>query len=261
MTCSTLFAYEVKVTKLTDENFDPLPKDADVYYRDSIKEYQSKSNYKDYKDKQIATITLVFEFTEIGKDFDAAATLAKKEAAKLGADLIIYISHTIYKDTEDIASMTYRCVRTEYIDDIEETNKETEANQNVRKELETSPFYKKLQECTLFSERIDEKKQLKILGIKIKTIKGKNNALKGLYFDIKTKRRINEEEVSRRVNNYFIDEFISFYKENFELYASEYDKIMQIMEKYPNSTLYFPKLNSKGSIDYDKMRNDLQKNN
>lgn len=260
MTCSALFAYEVKVTKLTDDKFDPLPKDIHVYYRESIEEYQSKSNYKSYKDTQIATITLIFKFIEIGKDYDAATTLARKEAAKLGADLIIYISHTIYKDTEDIASMTYRCVRTKYIDDIERVNKGIEANKNVNKELESSPFFKKLQDTLFpkFSDRINEKIQYRMLGVKWKTIKNRENQEKVIYFDIKTRRRISEKEVIERVVNHSVDQIILCYKENFELYKSEYDKIMQVMKEYPNSTLYFPKLDSKGNIDYEKMRGDLQ---
>ena len=106
MTCSKLFAYDVKVTKLTDENFDPIPQDVDVFYMGSINEYQSSS-----KDKQIATITLRFEYDEIGQDQDAVNLLAEKEAAKLGANIIVWVSGTGYKNTDQIASSTYRCIR------------------------------------------------------------------------------------------------------------------------------------------------------
>ncbi len=104
-TCSKLFAYGVNVTKLTDENFDPLPKGC-AFYMGTIGEYQSN-----YKNKQIATITLHFLFHEIGGDQDAVNLLAAKEAAKLGANTILWVSGTVYKDTNEIASSTYRCIR------------------------------------------------------------------------------------------------------------------------------------------------------
>lgn len=109
MTCSTLFAYQVNVTKLTNEKFDPLPEEIDAYYCGYFEEYEKSSHY--YKDTQIATITLVFKPNEIGKDYDAVVKLAEKEAAKLGADLVYYVSSTIYKDTEDIGATTFRCSR------------------------------------------------------------------------------------------------------------------------------------------------------
>ena len=71
--CSTLFACQVEVTKLTDENFDPLPKEIHVFYHGSIEIY-NKYHYS-LEDKQITTITLVFKFNEIGKDYDAVVEL------------------------------------------------------------------------------------------------------------------------------------------------------------------------------------------
>ena len=107
MNCSTLFAYEVMVTKLTDEKFDPLPKE-DVFFMGLIEEYQSNN-----KDKQIATITLQFLVNEIGRDHDAVNLLAIKEAAKLGANIIYWVSGTEYKSCLTIASSAYRCIRVE----------------------------------------------------------------------------------------------------------------------------------------------------
>jgi hypothetical protein len=46
MTCSKLFAYGVNVTKLTDENFDPLPKEC-VFYMGPIEQYLSYYNCND----------------------------------------------------------------------------------------------------------------------------------------------------------------------------------------------------------------------
>ncbi len=296
MNCSTLFAYHVQVTKLTEENFDPLPKEITTNYFGTIEEFNKYNRYfEDHKNsfehKQIARITLIFEFNEIGRDYDAVNKLAAKEAAKLGADWICYVSGTVYKDTEEIASMTYRCVRKPYHDWAEKLHKMIKANENVGKELKTSIFYKIFQERFMLFDKIEEKKQLKMLGIKWKTIKNKENQEKVIYFDVKTRRRISGKEVDGRVCNHIIDQIISVYKENFELYVSEYDKIMQVMKKYPNSTLYFPKLDSEGKwespliinlafpsiarymnklfespsiigysfeiIDYEKMRNDL----
>lgn len=75
---------------------------------------------------------------------------------------------------------------------------------------------------------------LNIVGIETKRTKDKNNRIKCrkiIYIDVKTRKRINDNEVSKRIYNNQIHEHISFYKENFELYASEYDKIMQVMKK------------------------------
>ena len=52
-----------------------------------------------------------FEYDEIGQDQDAVILLAKKEASKLGANRIYWVSGTSYKDTDQIASSTYRCIR------------------------------------------------------------------------------------------------------------------------------------------------------
>lgn len=257
MNCSALFAYEVKVTKLTDVNFEPLPKGITANYFGTIEQYNKRyieNYYNRYKDKQIATITLIFEFNEIGRDYDAVRELAAKEAAKLGADDIYWVSATGYKDTEQIASTTYRCVRSQYCDDMEKPYKEVKANENAEKELETSIFFKKFQEMLMLLDKIWENKQSKMLGIKWKTIKNKENQVKVIFFDVKTRRRISEKEFGIRVSNYISDQIISVYKENFELYVSEYDKIMQVMKKYPNNTFYFPKLDSEGKIDYEKMR-------
>ncbi|MDQ1271380.1 MAG: hypothetical protein QG591_10, partial [Planctomycetota bacterium] len=112
MTCSTLFAYEVKVTKLTDEKFDPLPKEREVFQWGLIEGY-NKDRYSQYspEGKQIATITLVFEFDVIGKNYGAVNEIAKKEAAKLGANKIYCASGTEKKATGQITSMTYCCIR------------------------------------------------------------------------------------------------------------------------------------------------------
>ena len=86
MNCSTLFAYDVNVTKLTDENFDPLPNYMQPECGGTIKDYHARYNHK-----QIATMTLLFELHEIGADVEAAIILVRKEAAKLGADLLFYV--------------------------------------------------------------------------------------------------------------------------------------------------------------------------
>ena len=52
-----------------------------------------------------------FEYDEIGQDQDAVGLLATKEAAKLGANLVYWVSGTAYKGTDQIASSTYRCIR------------------------------------------------------------------------------------------------------------------------------------------------------
>lgn len=107
--CSTLFAYEVEVTKLTDENFDPLPKEINVYNMGLMKPGEDQM----YKVKQIATITLRIKLDEIGEDYDAARTQVKKEAAKLGGNLVYYVSGTIDQNIENICTLTFRGMRNE----------------------------------------------------------------------------------------------------------------------------------------------------
>lgn len=281
MNCSTLFAYEVKVTRLTDEYFDPLPNYIQPKFGGEIKDYQA--NYQaSYNHKQIATMTLIFELHEIGEDFEAVLILVQKEAAILGADLIIYVSETFHKNSREIASMTFRCARTDKVDKTIET-------EILKVELfESSLFFKifcSYWENFNFGDDDDvewlkkfglEKKQINsdLLGFSdaMKLYKSDNNpfyrispellrqksntATMGI-FDTKTGIQISEERYWKMEREYITNQLISFYKENFELYKSEYDKIMQVNKKYPNSTLYFPKLDSKGNIDYEKMKNDL----
>lgn len=126
MNCSTLFAYGVEITKLTDEIFNPLPKDVDVRYMGSIDKYQN-----DCKDiKQIATITLGFLVDEIGQDQGAVRILATKEAAKLGANKIYWVSGTEYTNTGQIASSTYRCSRDENLFLIDLDNRPKQYTEN-----------------------------------------------------------------------------------------------------------------------------------
>jgi hypothetical protein len=91
---------------LTDQELDPIDQ-SDVVYGGSIREYRLRVG-----DLSVATLTLEFPEAEIGQDYDAALALAMKEAARVGADLLLHVSGTEYRDTRAIASITYRCVRT-----------------------------------------------------------------------------------------------------------------------------------------------------
>jgi hypothetical protein len=94
------------IVMLTDQEFDPIDQN-DVVYGGSMKEYRLRIG-----DASLATLTMEFPEAEIGQDYEAALALAMKEAAKVGADLLLYISGTEFRDTRAIASITYRCVRT-----------------------------------------------------------------------------------------------------------------------------------------------------
>ncbi len=160
MHCGYLFAYQVKVTKLSDKHFDPLPDNIYIWSDEgTIEDYIASD---DQYGEQVATITLVFETAEIGQDYGAVGELAKKEARKLGADFIYAVSVTVYKETQEIASMTYRCVRSAIAASF---------NEDLAKELESSTlFYKKYQE---FLEEVGilSHKGDKYLGVKHERIK------------------------------------------------------------------------------------------
>jgi len=94
------------IVMLADQKFDPI----------AVSEVRFGGDWKLYRVKEgdisIATLTMQFFSGEIGQDYDAAHTLAKKQAAKIGADLLLYISGTVIKNTQTIDSITYRCIRT-----------------------------------------------------------------------------------------------------------------------------------------------------
>jgi hypothetical protein len=94
------------IVMLTDQEFDPIDPN-DVVYGGTAKEYRLRVG-----DIFLATLTMEFPEAEIGQDYEAALALARKEAAKIGADLLLHISGTEFRDTRAIASITYRCVRT-----------------------------------------------------------------------------------------------------------------------------------------------------
>lgn len=86
------WAYEAVVTRLTDQHFEPIIDE--VLYGGSLESNTSRPIDIRLSDIQVATLTRRFSPEEIGQDFDAAVRLAKREAAKLGADLIFYGSGT-----------------------------------------------------------------------------------------------------------------------------------------------------------------------
>lgn len=244
MNCSTLFAYHVQVTKLTEENFDPLPTELRIFFfRTELRP----------DDKQIATMTLVFDPHEIGQDSDAVRKLAKKEAAKLGANDIFYISSTEYTDTKDIASMTFRCARFPDIDyDVD---------------LFESSFYKNLYlevlrryEPSYFDSSVTLYKTLSLIGVKREQILKENKKITVLQ-DIKTNKQLDKDAVLKRWLDCYANEIISFYKENLDLYISEYDKIFQIIKKnFPKTDVekvtwfHFPKLDAQKNINFENFK-------
>lgn len=272
---SLLLAFETKVTQLSDHSFAPLPTWADgfqIYWGLIGSEpFVTKRG----RGEQVAIITLRFGVDEIGGDFSAAEVLGKKECAKLGADWTFLLFVTEYSGTKQIASVTFLCARSNVADKIF-TREEFETSAAREELLKFSVFFKKLHE-----DRRNSPKELdtegflegflKRAGIRVQHIKTKDNKSKDLYFDLKTGKRLSEEEVAKRFNGnleenmvnellpIFADEFVSVHKENSELYKSEYDQIAQIMRKYPNSNfnLNFPKIDSEGNIDYQKLRGDF----
>ncbi|PKM92699.1 MAG: hypothetical protein CVU80_02000 [Elusimicrobia bacterium HGW-Elusimicrobia-4] len=224
--------------------------------------------YKDVNthpnNKHIATITLIFSPNEIGTDYSAGNELAKKEAIKLGADWIYYVSSTIYKDTSEIAAITFRCVRTTWpdmLDKIEKdkreiAEKEFEMN-NARKELlEYSTFYNILTTAEIFGK--SETELNKLIGVKAKKERKKDSKVETItYIDTVTNKVLNEKEVEKRGMNYFFDKIFAIYVNNLELYKTEYDEIMRILGKYPKAKFYFPELDTQGNIDKQKMKEEI----
>ena len=254
MNCSTLFAYEVNVTKLTDEYFDPLPKETSVFSGD----FTTYKEFNDQDDKQIATITLVFGFEEIGKDYDAVEELAKKEAEKLGADEIYQISGTVYKNTEDIASMTFRCVRTPYCDILAKNIL------NEKELLKSSVICNKLHEVMkrfFWWKGGTPDKILSLIGVKRETILKENKKIT-VFYDIKSKKQLDKDEIFKRWLDGYANEVISVYKENLDLYISEYDKIIQIIKKgYPDfdaeNNRFYPKPDAQKNINFQKFKDSF----
>lgn len=276
---SPLFAYEINVTRLTDKSYYPLydsddPNSSDrlllIFYKGPIERSES-----DYSDKQIATISLKFRINEIGNDYDAVIILARKECAKLGANQVFNVSGTQYKDLGEIASETFRCVRTELADEIEKLFKPGNETRKMRKDLESSAFLRRLEAVLTDGsgslskiKEIGEEEYLKReVGIKVQTKKTKDDLPKVVYFDVKTGKELNDKEVSKRIedymSNFLSDAFISFYKDidNYALYRFEYDRIAEVKRKYPDSTLnlFLPELDAKGEINYKKLKKDLIK--
>ena len=226
LNCSYLFAYEVKMTMLSDEHFDPLPDYIGCWSGCTIENYIASGIDND--DVQVATITLEFARGEIGQDYGAVDELAKKEAGKLGADFSFVVSGTIYKETGEIASVTYRCVRSKSAARRDERIQ----IENAKKELKSSTFYKKYQEVWEEVGAFSDKEE-KSLGIKYE----EDDKTSRNYFDIKTGKQISWEEVKRRVLSDLADKIVSFFKDNFKLYVSEYNMLLQIKQKYPLGTV------------------------
>lgn len=258
LNCSTLFAYQVKVTKLTDENFDPLPKEMDIF---SVA-LETYNEVRELDDKQIATITLVFEPHEIGQDEDAVDELAKKEALKLGANMIVYISDTQDKNTEDIASATFRCVRTY---DIYGSITMHLLKEELRK---SSLFYYKLDNKLYevkkffnFSKYSTPDKALYLIGARRQQVLKEDKKIT-VFHDIKTNKQLEKDEICKRWLEGYTNEGISVYKDNLDLYIAEYDKIIQIGKKYfPEFNVgisnLFPKPDAQKNINFKNLKDYL----
>ncbi len=254
MNCSALFAYQVNVIKLTEENFDPLPTEMRIFFIHGIENLSVRPD-----DKQIATITLVFNRHEIGKDSDAVKKLAKKESAKLGANEIFYISSTEYTDTKDIASMTFRCARFPDIDETVDLFKSS-VFKNLYLEVlrRYEPYY--------FDSSVTLYKILSLIGVKREQILKENEKIT-VFHDIKTNKQLDKDEVLKRWLDCYANEIISFYKENLDLYISEYDKIIQILKKnHPEvdvekgTFFYFPKLDLQKNINFQNFKDSFTLN-
>lgn len=254
-----LFSYEVNIVKLSDEQFEALTGDINLFltYRGLLSD-----NIYYFEDKQIATVTLIFNVNEIGQDFDAVIELAKKEAKKLGADRVYYVSGNEYKNTEEIAATTFRFTRSKYIDEYEKSQKQLEDTKKMREELEnTSDFFKKLSkeiDSLFVTVTEDMETHWKALNVRYQKIKLKEkNVYKEQLIDLKTGKELSEEQFNERWGKYFVKRIIAFYKNNLESYKSEYGKIDAILKKYPNNTMYFPKVDSNGNINYGEMEKEL----
>ncbi|MDO8733541.1 MAG: hypothetical protein Q7K21_00085 [Elusimicrobiota bacterium] len=223
--------------------------------------------YKDVNthpnNKHIATITLIFSPNEIGTDYSAGNELAKKEAIKLGADWIYYVSSTIYKDTSEIAAITFRCVRTTFPDFLVERAKIAKEYEelkfeedNARKELlEYSTFYNILINDNSLGR---EENIYRSIGVKEKKERKKDSKLETIiYIDTVSNKVLNEKEVKKRTKDYFVNKIMDIYINNLELYKTEYDEIMRILGKYPKAKFYFPELDTQGNIDKQKMKEEI----
>jgi hypothetical protein len=104
--------YSVSVVKIYN--------DSTGYYLSTLQDFSTLSTFSYfpgdsippfYNSKVTGTLTIKFLSHTIGQDYKTATAIAENEAQKVGADFIIYVSGTVYKDTEEIRSVTFRMLR------------------------------------------------------------------------------------------------------------------------------------------------------
>lgn len=114
---SQAMAYDTRKTWLTEPRYDPIlgnvstfdPVNDGMYIRVAeASKYRYKTN-----DIAIATVTMHFDPDEIGQDYKTMLILVKKETQQLGGNLVLLVSATKYSVTDVIASVTFRCIRTQ----------------------------------------------------------------------------------------------------------------------------------------------------
>jgi len=244
--------HEVRTTRLTERKYDAIPERDTVLFAGSWKNYICQPG-----DAPVATTTMSFEPNEIGQDYSAAQILAMAEARKLGADLVFFVSGTRHKDTGEIASRTYRCLRSGKYCRLEVLEQKTQLRQQMWDELKDTEFglrYHEFLSSTNLRARISAR-----LGVTERKVALANGEKTTDYVEQKTGRRMPCSEYKRRFQNCAVDAWFKFFKENIRTYRSGYFRIQEIKSKYHAFMIGMPLpiLGPQAEIDFDVMREQI----
>jgi len=243
---------EIRTTVLTERQYDAVPESDTVLFAGLWKNYICQPG-----DVPIATTTISFEPNEIGQDYNAAHILATAQARKLGADLVFFVSGTNHKNTGEIASRTYRCLRSGKYCRLEVLEQKTQLRQQMWDQLKGTEFgvrYHEFLSSTNLRARVSAR-----LGVTERKVALANAEKTTDYVEQKTGRRVPCSEYRRRFKNYAVDAWFRFFKENIDTYRSDYFRIQEIKSKYHAFMMGMPLpiLGPQAEIDFDVIREQI----
>lgn len=259
----SLIQHNVKVTLLTDENFDPID-ESDVgwdFFKGENLDNQALYNYR-FRKRRVAVFAFNFEPGTIGTELSSVHLLARKQAALLGCDRLYLDASTVYASLE-IAGATYQCLRTSIIEEKEKKRRVMEDTRIYTKEVSETNFGQKWSEKYGDILKVDEQKFLKDNGIG--TVQRKNKKGKIVaedYIWIKTKKKASTEEIQKLFDRHMINSWLKFFRENADQYRAGYEEISYVQAQYKDSDALlfpFPVLPEDSPYDEKKFSDNLAK--
>ena len=226
---SNLFAYTVTTTRLTEEIYESV---------DS--KYVSFAATRKADDIDLATITLNFDPQEIGTDGAAVMTLGRKEAAKLGATSVRYVSGTVYKNTEEIASETFHIYRNPAVVArislrVENERQAEEKEQHEKRVAEYDTAINKTQvgqrlmnAMKSFSS-LPKAEQARRMGCKTDVVTMKNGKQKRVWYELATNKELDREELWNRMLK---SEILTLMEKEPALYKSDYIELNSLNDHF-----------------------------